>query len=228
MTKINFAYKFKLMATPRQGQIFATWSGTCRFLYNLGLEHRILSWNQYRKSYSYYDQANELKNLKTVDGFEWIKDSPAQILQQSLKDLDKAFKSFWKSGFGFPRFKRKGIGDSFRFPDPKQFSIRKVSKRKAFVKLPKLGEVAFRITRILEGKIKNATIKKESDGWYICFCAEKEILVPENKMPTVGIDRGISETLVLSSGEDSFKNIKLGLQLNARNIEKELKYFKED
>ena len=75
--------------------------------------------------------------------------------------MDKAFKSFWKSGFGFPKYKRKGEGDSFRFPDAKQFSIRKISKRKAFVKLPKIGEVAFRITRDIEGKIKNATVKKE-------------------------------------------------------------------
>jgi len=180
-------------------------------LYNLALEHRVLSWNQYRKSFNYYDQANELKNLKIVEGFEWIKDSPAQILQQSLKDLDKAFKSFWRSGFGFPKYKKKGFGDSFRFPDAKQFSVRRVTKRKAFVKLPKIGEVAFRLSRKIEGKLKNATVKKEVDGWYISFCCEKEILILDNNMPTVGIDRGISDTLVLSSNEDNFRNIELSL-----------------
>ena len=91
------------MPTGAQEETFSSWAGTCRFIYNLCLEHRILSWNQYRKSFNYYDQANELKNLKKVEGFEWIKDSPAQILQQSIKDLDKAFKSFWRSGFGYPR-----------------------------------------------------------------------------------------------------------------------------
>ena len=80
METINLAFKFKLMPTKRQSEVFSSWAGTCRFLYNLGLEHRILFWNQYRKSPNYYDQANELKDIKMVDGFEWIKITPAQCL----------------------------------------------------------------------------------------------------------------------------------------------------
>lgn len=221
------AYKFKLIPGTSQEERFSSWAGSCRFLYNLALEHRILSWNQYRKSVNYYDQANELKNLKAIKGFEWIKDSPAQILQQSLKDLDKAFKSFWRSGFGFPKYKKKGHGDSFRFPDAKQFSVRRVTKKKAFVRLPKIGDTAFRITRNIEGKIKNATIKKEVDGWYISFCCEKEILIPKNNMPTVGIDRGISETLVLSSNEDSLKNLELTLPKKCKELRERIKILQK-
>ena len=198
MKKINMAYKYKLDLTKEQNQIFESWSGICRFLYNLGLEHRIISWNQYRKSVNYFEQANELKNIKKCDGFEWVKLAPAQLLQQSLKDLDRSFQNFWKSGFGFPKFKKKGNGDSFRFPDAKQFEVFKVSRKKAFVKLPKVGCVAFKLSREIEGKIKNATIKRDTSGWSISFCVEKEIEVPVNKLPTVGIDRGIRETLVLS------------------------------
>lgn len=223
MKVINVAYRFKLMPSAHQKEKFSSWAGTCRFLYNLGLEHRVLSWNQYRKSYNYYDQANELKILKKCEGFEWIKDSPAQILQQSLKDLDKAFKSFWRSGFGFPRYKKKGFGDSFRLPDAKQFSVRIVTKRKAFVKLPKIGEVAFRMSQAIEGKIKNATIKQETDGWYISFCCEKEIVMPNNNLPTVGVDRGISETLVLSCNTDGIKNIELNLPEQCRKLRERIK-----
>ena len=180
-----------------------------------------------RTQVNYYDQANELKNLKKVEGFEWIKEAPAQILQQSLKDLDKAFKSFFGSGFGFPKYKKKGSTDSFRFPDAKQFSLRRVTRRKAYVKLPKIGEVAFRISQNIEGKIKNATIKRETDGWYISFCCEKEIVIPENKMPTVGIDRGISETLVLSSSEESFKNIELNLPSHCKELRERIKVLQK-
>ena len=215
------------MPSSEQEEAFFSWSGTCRFLYNLCLEHRILSWQQYRKSYNYYDQANELKELKMCEGFEWIKHSPAQILQQSLKDLDKAFNSFWKLRFGFPKYKKKGFGDSFRFPDSKQFSIRKVTKKKAFVKLPKIGEVAFRISQNIEGKIKNATIKREADGWYISFCCEKEIIIPDNKMSTVGIDRGISETLVLSSQENSFLNVELTLPGRCKELRVRIKILQQ-
>lgn len=212
-----------MIPTYNQSETFSSWAGTCRFLYNLCLEHRVLSWQQYRQSYNYYDQANELKRLKTCESFEWIKESPAQILQQSLRDLDKAFKSFWKSGFGFPKFKKKGFGDSFRFPDSKQFKVRRVTKRKAFVKLPKVGEVAFRLTQDIEGEIKNATIKKETDGWYISFCCEKEIIVPDNNLPSVGIDRGISETLVLSCKDDNFKNLELNLPSRCKQLRERIK-----
>lgn len=227
MRKINLAYKFKLMPTREQEVIFSGWAGTCRFLYNLCLEHRVLSWNQYRKSFNYFDQANELKVLKLCEGFEWIKDSPAQILQQSLKDLDKAFKSFRRSGFGFPKYKKKDRGDSFRFPDAKQFSLRNVTKRKAFVKLPKIGEVALRISRGVEGEIKNATIKKETDDWYISFCCEKEIVTLKNDMPTVGVDRGISETLVLSSSEDSFRDVELRLPTRCKELRDRVKILQK-
>lgn len=227
MKKINLAYKFKLIPKVRQEERLSSWAGTCRFLYNLCLEHRILSWQQYRKSYNYYDQANELKSLKSCEGFEWIKDSPAQILQQGLKDLDKAFKSFWRSGFGFPKFKKRGHGDSFRFPDAKQFSVRQVTKRKAFVKLPKIGEVAFRVTRNIEGEIKNATIKKEIDGWYVSFCCEKVIEVPKNDMPSIGIDRGIAETLVLSSNEKSYENLELTLPQQCRELRERIKVLQK-
>lgn len=227
MKTINLAYKFKLSPTAEQEKTFSSWAGTCRFLYNLCLEHRILSWQQYRISTKWTEQDKELKNLKKCDGFEWIKDSPAQILQQSLRDLDRAFKSFWKSGFGFPKYKRKSIGDGFRFPDAKQFLVRRVTKRKAFIKLPKIKEVAFRISQDIEGKIKNATIKKETDGWYISFCCEKEIEIPINKMPSVGIDRGISETLVLSSSEDSFKHIELGLPKRCKELRERIKVLQK-
>lgn len=227
MDTINLAYKFKLNPSFEQSEVFSSWAGTCRFLYNLCLEHRILSWQQYRISARWADQDKELKNLKKCEGFEWIKDSPAQILQQSLKDLDKAFKSFWRSGFGFPRYKKKGFGDSFRFPDAKQFSVRRVTKRKAFVKLPKIGEVAFRISQEIEGKIKNATVKKEADGWYISFCCEKEIIIPNNNLPTIGIDRGISETLALSCNEDKFKNIELNLPNKCKELRERIKVLQK-
>lgn len=203
MELINKNYKFKLITKPSQEEVFDSWFGTCRFLYNLGLEHRILHWSQWRSNQNYYDQANQLKEMKKVEGFEWIGETPSQVLQQSLKDLDKAFRSFWRSGFGFPKWKKKSGNQSIRFPDAKSISVRRVSKRKAFVKLPKIGEVGFRLSQPILGKIKNCTVKKETDGLYITFCTEQELSHKkenENRTP-IGIDRGITETIVTSEGQ---------------------------
>ena len=216
-----------MLPKVKQSELFSSWAGTCRFLYNACLEHRILSWNQYRKSVNYFDQANELKNIKKMEGFEWIKESPAQVLQQSLKDLDRAFKSFWSLNFGFPKFKKKGENDSFRFPSASHFSVRQVTRRKAFVKLPKVGEVAFRLTQPIQGKIKNATIKRESHGWSISFCCEKEIEIPNNNRPALGIDRGISETLALSTDDKKVKTINLTLPLKCKELREKIKNFQK-
>ena len=179
------------------------------------------------KSVNYYDQANELKEMKKSEGFEWLKETPAQLLQQAFKDLDKAFKSFWGSGFGFPKFKKKGQNESFRFPDPKQFEIVKVSKKKAIVRLPKIGKVQFRLSQNIKGKIKNATIKKESDGWYISFCVEKEIEIKPNENPSIGIDRGVSQTLALSD-ESGYSREELELPKSCSFLRDRIKVLQKE
>lgn len=197
---ISKSFKFRLLTTPVQSKIFASWAGTCRFLFNLGLEHRILSWSNYRLNVSYVDQANCLKEMKKVEGFEWISQTPAQLLQQSFKDLDRAFKNFFQLGRGFPSFKKKYQKDSFRFPDPKQFKIKKISKRCGAVFLPKIGIVKFINSRKIEGRIRNATVSKSGGHWDISFNCELEINVPQNEGPALGIDRGVVKTLAFSDG----------------------------
>ncbi len=90
---------------------------------------------------SYVDQANFLPEMKKCGGFEWLKETPTQLLQQSLKDLEGAFKNFFHLKKGFPRYKKKGQKDSFRFPDPKQFSLEKINHKKSLVDLPKIGKI---------------------------------------------------------------------------------------
>jgi len=136
--------------------------------------------------------------MKVVEGFEWLKDPPAQLLQQCLKDLDRAFKNFFK-GSGFPKFKRRGQRDSFRFPEPKQFSIEKITNKFCYVKLPKIGKVKFRKTRDIEGRIRNATISRDGKYWYISFNCETEKKIPQNIGSAIGIDRGVAKTLALSN-----------------------------
>ena len=68
------------MPSFSQERAFASWAGSCRFVYNLGLEHRISNWNWFRKSVNDYTQANELKEMKKTQGFEWLKEAPAQLL----------------------------------------------------------------------------------------------------------------------------------------------------
>ena len=197
MKRISKTYKFRLILKPSQEKTFRGWAGSCRMLYNCALEEKILYWNQYKINLSEYDQSSELKVVKVTEGLSWFKDVPAQCLQQVLKDLNRAYKGFFKGG-GFPKFKSRGSGDSFRFPQPSQFSIRKLTKRLSAIRLPKIGEVRFRQSCDLVGRIRNATVIRNGEHWYICFNCEQEIVEKTNSGSSIGVDRGIVHTLVVS------------------------------
>ena len=122
------AFKYRLYPTPSQEALFTKTAGCRRLLWNLALEQRC-QWNCCKKSLDYHDQAAELGALKSE--LPWFKDVPHHCLQQTLVDLDRAFKRFVAKLGGYPSRKRKWQSDSFRFPDPKQFSIRRQTRARS-------------------------------------------------------------------------------------------------
>jgi putative transposase len=120
--------------------------------------------------------------------------------QESLRDLDRAFKNFFrslKSGkrTGFPRFKKKGIHDSFRLTG----SIR-VSQ--SMVVLPRIGRVRTKEETALGGHILSATVSREADRWFASFCVERTRGEYNRTVqgPAIGVDVGINAFCVLSDG----------------------------
>jgi putative transposase len=186
--------------TDDQEATLASWLGSLRQLYNLAIEHRSLNYQQFKKCLNYYDQASELCALKETA--PWIAEVPHHCLQQKLKDVESAFQRFFKSNFGYPKFKKRGHSDSMRFPDVKQFRVDfRQGKRTSFVKLPKIGLLKFVSSQKIVGKFKNCTISKDSSGFYISFQSEYEIDVAPNLGPAIGIDRGVRTLATTSSGE---------------------------
>ena len=84
------------------------WMGACRFVYNCGLIHRSTSYHQWQKSISYFDQQNALPEAKRDPELSWLKEVPSQSLQMALRNLDTAFKNFFKGTGGYPQAKKKG------------------------------------------------------------------------------------------------------------------------
>ena len=195
-------FKYRLDPTDGQIQLFAQFAGACRFLYNRGLEQRKTAYEKEGKSIKYFEQNNELTFLKKQEGTLWLKDIHSQVLQQALKNLDTAFQNFFqnlKSGrkAGFPRFRCKGIRDSFRYPQG-------VKVENDNVYLPKVGWVRFRKSREIEGEIKQTTILREGEYWYVSFSTEREIADPPpavlQEEKAVGIDMGIKTFATMATG----------------------------
>lgn len=193
---LSKSFKFRLKTKSVHEEKFYQWSGSCRYIFNHFLSKKIKIYEEDQKSLSYADMANELPEMKKE--LEWLREPPAQILQQSLKDLDQAYKNFFrrvKSGEnpGFPKFKKKFQHNSFRLPEPKHIKVE--GDR---VQLPKFGWIRFWKSREIEGRLRNVTITEASGKWYISFNCEVEKEIPENTGMPIGIDRGVKHTLTFS------------------------------
>jgi putative transposase len=195
-------FKYRLDPTNGQRQLFAQFAGASRFLYNRGLAQRKAAYEKEGKSIAYFEQNNELVSLKKQETTIWLKDIHSQVLQQALKNLDTAFQNFFENVKlgkkpGFPRFKCKGIRDSFRYPQGIKVECDNVY-------LPKIGWVRFRKSREIEGEIKQATILREGEHWYVSFSTEKEIADPApaalQEERAVGIDMGIKTFATMATG----------------------------
>lgn len=194
--------KYRLEPTIGQRELFAQFAGASRFLYNRGLEQRKTIYEKEGKSITYFEQNNELITLKREEKTGWLKEIHSQVLQQALKNLDTAFQNFFKnvkSGKkpGFPRFKCKGLRDSFRYPQG-------VKIEKDNVYLPKIGWIKFRKSRDIEGSINQTTILREGEHWYVAFSTEREVPdplpAPMQEERAVGIDMGLKHFATMASG----------------------------
>ncbi|AXF62639.1 transposase [Leclercia sp. W6] len=171
---------FKFLLEPNKNHIneFLVFAGSCRFVYNKGLALINENYDSGKKFLNYNQLASELVNWKNEECLAWLKMAPSQCLQQSLRDLDKAFKNFFSGKSQYPRFKKKGRNDSFRVPCQRV----RLDQEKHLVSLPKLGWVKYRKSREITGVLKNVTISRKLDKWYISF--NTEVVVPEPVHPS--------------------------------------------
>ena len=194
---ISKSFKYKLRLTKEQESLCDQTAGSCRYVWNKGLALKKELWEKKKQKLSRFDLDKLLTHWKK--GLDWLSLPPSQSLQQTNKDLDQAFKNFF-SGRGYPKFKKKGIHDSFRLPQGITL-MEQLSKKVGQARLPKLGIVRFTKSKELEGRIKHVTISKTCGKWYIAFNCEVNIPEPkEIAQSAIGIDRGIKTFAQCSDG----------------------------
>ncbi len=200
---LHRAYRYKLAPDPGQEALFRQFAGVVRLVYNLALEQRRDWWRHYQRQtggrLNYVAQARELTALRAA--FDWIAAVHVTPQQQALRDLDKAYVNFFAGRAGYPSPRRKGGNDAFRFQG-REIETKRLNSKWSAVRLPKIGWVKFRDTRPLRGRVQNVTISLSADGWHVAFAYEIEHATPPNDLPAVGIDRGVVNTLTLSTGEN--------------------------
>jgi putative transposase len=218
------AYKFELMPTNGQSCSLRQYAGCCRVVYNKALAKQIEQFQADNTTkFSYTRLANMLPAWKNE--LDWLKVAPSQILQQSLKNLESSYKNFFTKRASFPKFKKKGCRDSFRFPQG--FKIEQQNNR---IFLPKLGWIRYRNSRKILGTTKNITISQKAGKWYASVQTEREVepaVHPSISM--VGVDVGIAKFATLSDGQvfeavNSFKQKQVKLAKYQRDLSRKVKF----
>ncbi|MGB8217985.1 MAG: transposase [Candidatus Methanoperedens sp.] len=203
------AYCFRIYPNKNQEVKLNRTLNTCRHLYNDALSERkrqaelnrlkrdfqVFPWGK-TEWISYEDQANTLSSEKN----SFQKEVYSQVLQNTLKRLDRSFKNFF-NGFGYPRFKGRNRYDSFTYPQ-NGFEVEIEDGKEGKIIISKIGTMRIILHRDIEGRIKTCTIKKDVDQWYAIFTAEiKKTSEPVEIKNAIGVDVGLSSLLTLSNGE---------------------------
>ena len=191
------AFKYELMPTGDQQHAMRRFAGSCRFVYNKALALQKERYEQGEKKLGYAGLCKLLTEWRNGSETSWLAAAPTHPLQQALKDLERAYANFFAKRADFPRFKKKGQGDRFRYPDAKQIKLDQANSR---IFLPKLGWLRCRISRDVLGTVKNVTVSLTCGKWFVSILTEREVEQPIPNGGAVGIDMGVARLATLSDG----------------------------
>lgn len=200
-------------------------AGACRFVFNRALALQNENHEAGNKYIPYEKMASWLVEWKNASETQWLKDAPSQPLQQSLKDLERAYKNFFQKRAAFPRFKKRGQNDAFRYPQGV-----KLDQGNSRIFLPKIGWIRYRNSRHVTGTVKNVTVSQSGGKWYISIQTECEVSAPVHSSASmVGLDAGVAKLATLSDGTvfepvNSFQKNQKKLARFQRQLSRKVKF----
>lgn len=210
--KINKAYKYRIYPTKSQIEYIEGCFNACRYVYNVSLDcEQQLYQLGGKSSVSTFGLSYHLTNYKVSE--PWLNNYDALALAYEMENLSSAYTKFFKKEGGFPKYKsKKDSKQSFRT----RIHIKVLDDG---IKIPKVkGIIYAKIHRPIEGKLKQFTISKENNKYYVsAMCEIIKDIKPVEVNKIVGIDLGVKSFMVTSDKVD------VG---NPKFLSSELKYLK--
>lgn len=190
------AYKFQLQPKAEQAARMRKFAGCCRFLWNKALALEKENYTNDGKRQGYHKLAGLLRNWKKADDTAFLAEAHSQILQQTLKDFERAYTNFFQKRAELPRFKKKGIHDAFRYPQGF-----KLDEGNARIFLPKIGWMRYRKSQNTQGTPKQVTVSWKAGKWYMSVQTEREVEPSVHPSASaIGVDMGIACFATFSDG----------------------------
>ena len=220
------AHKIELRPTPEQAVYLDKACGSRRHCYNQLLAHFSQPENKWSKAAAYQHYITVLRQE-----FDWYSEVSSRVTRNAIDDLDNAFKHFFrrvkaKQIAGFPRFKKKDVRDSFALRETAKFDV--IGRELRIEKLK--TKIEMRLALRFQGTAKQVTISKRAGKYFAAILVETHDYNPHdfNREKSVGVDFGIKELAVLSTGEVFAANQKLKASLHKlatlqKNLAKKVK-----
>lgn len=217
--------KIRCLPTEEQIIMFKKASGTARFIYNLMLSENKKAYANYLQSETKgkstfitgYDFGKYITGLKKLPEYSWLSEVSSKVAKQACLDCDKAFERFFKKLSNFPKFKKKGIKDSF------YVRCDSIKVTQIGFKCEKLGEIKTSEPMPKTDKYYNSRIIYDSKYWYITFGIDvPEKINNDNSGKTLGVDLGIKSFVTVSDGT-VIPNINKSKK--PKSVYKKIKYF---
>ena len=202
------AYKYRIYPTEEQKVLFAKTFGCCRFVYNWALNLKIEAYKQEKKSIGNVELTNLMKSELKAE-HEWLGEVNSQSLQSALRNLDTAYRNFFRATHvvGFPKFKSRKSKQSFQCPQ--HCSVNFV---KGTITIPKSNGIPAVLHRKFKGTVKTVTVSMTPSGKYFASVLVDTVIqelpvTPVQNDTALGIDLGIKSLAVCSDGR-TFANPK--------------------
>jgi putative transposase len=218
------AFRYELRPNGEQQRKMRRFAGSCRFVFNKALALQQGRYEQGAKKLGYAGLCKALTEWKAQPETLWLKETHSQPLQQTLKDLERAYLNFFEKRADFPRFKKKGLGDSFRYPQGC-----KLEQGNSRIFLPKVGWLRYRNSRPILGKVCNVTVSQSGGKWFASIQTRRQVEATRPTGGIVGIDLGIARFATLSDGTyleplHSFKQHQQRLKRYQRRMARKVKF----
>ena len=200
-------YQYRLYPNKTQAVLLEKHFGCNRFIYNYFLQRKITHYKETKKTIGWCELANELPKLKKEH--EWLSEVASHSLQQSIIHLDNAYTNFFRSNMAFPKFKsKKNNRHSYTIPDflsiRPDFENKRLYISKFINTKNKDNRLKCIFDRKFEGNIKQCTVSRHVDKYYVSILVEENVELPKkpnmNRDKAIGIDFGVRTFCTFDSG----------------------------
>ena len=191
--------RYRLMPTPEQEIVLRRHCAHARFVWNLAVEQQSW-WRPGRgRAPGYLVQAAQLTVARTAN--LWLAAGSQMVQQQALRDFSQAMANYFAGTHGKPSWRKAAKNEGFRVVAVSADHIRRLSRHSGEVRVPKLGWVRFRWSRAVPATKSYRVTLDRAGRWHIAFAVIPAGLPGPGTGNVVGVDRGITVSAALSTGE---------------------------